>query len=638
MGADINQRLYTRLTRTLLTEACHRGDFRTAVRLVNLGADARVQRNKKAVFHFALSLNRGGMPNPSNMWVVPDEGSRAELVRLLLQQGLDANAQGHAGLMPLHDAARSGLVGTVKVLLDAGASIDAETESGETALVFACSMPHGHGASRLPLTQLLLARGAVGAVGKALKAAIEASEASSRYSIVLLLLEHFASSKEVAESVPELVASCIQQGAGALLDLLLEYWPDAQVLPDCIGSCYHGLVENPCVRCLGFLLKQDSLVGDHNLIHDASTLKTLLEAARRDKNNGTKNNRRAEMAVYLLARGVPYRYSGQSTTALHQAGALGFNEVIRSLLDRGADPNAHDEERLTVLHHAIIQTTGKETLDTLLAECPSRKSFAAAGPPTTEDVDEEAWALRHRQVGSSATEHIEMLLVAGAKVDTLVLELIIVGFPTKLAQFKVLLWAAQRQRSFTENHWEHLVRLCCSYGRLKCLRILWGINLTATLEAWTCCRAEALSELLDRFTRMLPFSDYPAFIPEKRDKLLHEAFDMLKYLVLGWHDTGNALDFFEYPAQLMGSADPLEYSLLNAFRPYLLEETPPFLDVCPDRLRYLTVLHQRLYMPHSSSGVVMFRQDQEIPRIRNFDRESDCYTLAKPWGLREPVP
>lgn len=66
----------------------------------------------------------------------------ANLVRLLVDAGADVNARQQAGFTPLHGAAGAGTLALVELLLAAGADPEARTESGETAAMLARNRGH----------------------------------------------------------------------------------------------------------------------------------------------------------------------------------------------------------------------------------------------------------------------------------------------------------------------------------------------------------------------------------------------------------------------------------------------------------------------------------------------------------------
>ena len=79
-----------------------------------------------------------------------------EVCRLLLDAGADLEAVDDAGLRPLHSAAEAGHVQLVRLLLDAGAELEAEDEGGDRPLHEAVFNNH------VEVVGLLLAAGADG--------------------------------------------------------------------------------------------------------------------------------------------------------------------------------------------------------------------------------------------------------------------------------------------------------------------------------------------------------------------------------------------------------------------------------------------------------------------------------------------
>ena len=59
---------------------------------------------------------------------------RADMVKLLLEAGADVEARDEFGDTALHEAAKRGHAAVVKLLLEAGADMEARDESGDTAL------------------------------------------------------------------------------------------------------------------------------------------------------------------------------------------------------------------------------------------------------------------------------------------------------------------------------------------------------------------------------------------------------------------------------------------------------------------------------------------------------------------------
>ena len=76
-------------------------------------------------------------------------GGSAEIVRVLLAAGADANARQNGGFTALHAAAQNGDAAMVRDLLDHGAAVDPRTEDGRTALAIAEEQSHDEVAALL---------------------------------------------------------------------------------------------------------------------------------------------------------------------------------------------------------------------------------------------------------------------------------------------------------------------------------------------------------------------------------------------------------------------------------------------------------------------------------------------------------
>lgn len=73
----------------------------------------------------------------------------AEIVKMLLEAGADANARQHGGFVPLHSAAANGNAPVVVLLLLHGARADAKTDDGKTPADMAAERGHKDLAEKL---------------------------------------------------------------------------------------------------------------------------------------------------------------------------------------------------------------------------------------------------------------------------------------------------------------------------------------------------------------------------------------------------------------------------------------------------------------------------------------------------------
>ncbi len=135
-GADVN-------AGSPLTIAAFAGSLELVTLLMNAGATldrgyipplAAAAHSGRIEVVDAL-LVKGAKPVPPALHYAASTGV-PEIVVALLQKGMDVNVRGeHDSLTPLHFAAQNSHVGVVRLLLDAGAEIDAPSKDGETPLM-----------------------------------------------------------------------------------------------------------------------------------------------------------------------------------------------------------------------------------------------------------------------------------------------------------------------------------------------------------------------------------------------------------------------------------------------------------------------------------------------------------------------
>ena len=281
-------------TSSALIQATRQQDVERVRRILSSKADVNArQGDGSSALHWAsyksnlqitdLLLRSGANPNAANdlgatpLWIASSSGNTAIVARLL-QAGAEPNLALASGETPVMSAARSGSVQTVRDLLVRGANVNAKERSrSQTALMWAVEQNHAD------VARVLLEGGADVHARSAVWYQLENTGGNTSK------VGHF----EMAHggSTPILIAAR-QSGPEV-----------AQVLLDAGAN-----------------------------VNDATAVGTSALVIAAHSDNG-------KFAEYLLSRGAEVDAAGAGYTALHAAVLRGNVELVKSLLDCGANPN-----------------------------------------------------------------------------------------------------------------------------------------------------------------------------------------------------------------------------------------------------------------------------------------------------------
>lgn len=345
--------------------------------------------------------------------------SYSEIATLLLERGAKVTATADNKWTALHSAALDGLADMARLLLDRGVPINSETDGGWTALQLACRNGHAK------VVRTLLERGADYSTLVENTSALSLATRGSHLDVMKALLDAGANVNPVEGEIysPLYLACC--DGLADVTKLLLDRGADAQVLiPEGLTPIHIASMENH-VNCIKVLLDAGVHVESPmeqgwtplyvSVSHDKVEPCRLFLERGADPNkspqgwtplHSASDNGNEEIINMLLDKGADIngRSSDESTswplyvavcgkdvrtatqlldrgakidlrdsdgaTALSQALLLGGEEMVRLLVDRGADPTAKSDRGDTMLISAA--SVGDLSIMKLLHKiCPS---------------------------------------------------------------------------------------------------------------------------------------------------------------------------------------------------------------------------------------------------------------------------
>ncbi|MGH9199713.1 MAG: ankyrin repeat domain-containing protein [Vicinamibacterales bacterium] len=363
-----------------LADAVQRRDSQAVLLLLKKGADVNAPQSDGATaLHWAAYLEDADMTalliragarvdTPNNYGMTPlalaASNGNAAIIDQLVKAGADPNRTVRAGETPLMLAARTNSAGAVKALLGAGAKVSAkETWNGQTALMWAAA------AGNSPIVQVLIENGAdIQARSNAGTTPFLLAVRRGDARTVRALLAAGADVKEKRPdgATPLLVA--VINGHADLVDLLLDKGADPNIEGGSTELTVQGVRARPMELKFRKLTNSErdsegvargNIFGKplHAAIHVANwhisdqfiavqidrlrVIKSLLA-------HGADVNGRISMEEPRWS-GARYRRHLDGATPLLLAAKAADVEVMRLLLDNGADPTISTEEHITPL-------------------------------------------------------------------------------------------------------------------------------------------------------------------------------------------------------------------------------------------------------------------------------------------------
>jgi ankyrin repeat protein len=324
---------------TPLQWAVYNGDLAEARRLVRAGANV------------SIANNYGATP----MGLAAEVGN-AEMLALLLEAGANADSPDPDGMTALLAVARTGNVKAAQVLLNAGATVNArEKWGGQTALMWASARRHPE------MMQLLISRGAD----------VNARSTDRDYQRHVTA-EGRPKSLDSGGLTPLLYAA--RENCRACVDVLLKNRADID-MPDPDGvSPVHVAIMNANWDLAKQLILAGADVNQWDIYGEAPLFTAIGLRSRFDGGRGSidamNSTTGLEIVGLLLERGAnpnmqlffkPANVTGSTNTRgatpLIRAANLGDVEVVKILLDKGADATIYMADRQTPIHAVISGRT-----------------------------------------------------------------------------------------------------------------------------------------------------------------------------------------------------------------------------------------------------------------------------------------
>ncbi len=366
-----------------LADAMQRGDTAAVRVLLEQRVDVNATQGDGATaLHWAVYLNdaettavliRAGanVAPPNNYGVTPlglaSQNGNAAIIAQLLAAGVDPNdprQSVNGSETPLMLAARSGHVDAVETLLDAGAEVNAqEAWNGQSALMWAAAEGH------VPVVEALIAHGA-GITARSNSGATPLLFATRKGSLpaVRALLNAGADVNETRPDGAGPLLVAVINGHENLVDLLLEAGADPNAEGGSTRLTVQGMRARPMpleIRKIGYSERDSETVPRGNIfgrplqaaVHVAnwhisdqfiSVNMDRLRVLRSLLAHGADVNGRNTMEEPRWS-GARYRRHMTGATAFMFAAKVADVEVMRLLLEHGADPAINTDDNITPL-------------------------------------------------------------------------------------------------------------------------------------------------------------------------------------------------------------------------------------------------------------------------------------------------
>jgi ankyrin repeat protein len=347
-----------------VADAAARGDAALVRTLVGRGADVNApQGDGMTALHWAaergdadlaaLLLKAGANPKAGTRigsytpLHIAAKGGHHALVRQLVSAGADVRALTGTGAAAIHFAAASGSGETVEILLDAGADVNArEPQWGQTPLMFAAA------AGRRDTVKLLLSRGADASltakvVDISARNRADAAESRERNARVAAIQRQLAAAKAGSSATPAAAAARGRRGDDSGNE------PEPLGYADLVGAhggltalllaAREGLDETVFALIDGGAAINQVSAADHTSPLLMASINGHFDLAKRLLERGADVTIASDAGATPLYGVLNMQWAPKARhpqPAHYMQQNVGYLELMRAMLDAGANPNA----------------------------------------------------------------------------------------------------------------------------------------------------------------------------------------------------------------------------------------------------------------------------------------------------------
>ncbi|RSL89785.1 hypothetical protein CEP51_001065 [Fusarium floridanum] len=299
------------------------------------------------------------------------EKGHEDAVQLLVTYGADINfIEPNLGRTPLLAATSNGHEAVARHLIEAGARVNIEDTNSETPLIMAAKD------GRISMVKLLLNAGAdIDAKGWYYgMTALSLAAAKGHTDIVEFLLQNNAAADLVDETGRKALAWAIEEGHDDIVELLANQETDADstgadkegVTSETLLSAYPNVNAGSDEDRLGWAFEQGHVSVIKEILEQATDLEHRDETGRTPLVLAASEGH-IELVKLLLDKNVEVDSKDkEGRTPLSYAAENGHMDVVTLLLDNGADLHSEDDQEMTPLTVAALR--GHEEIVSLLLE------------------------------------------------------------------------------------------------------------------------------------------------------------------------------------------------------------------------------------------------------------------------------